>query len=273
MIEYSDKSNLYGYTHNVDNAPTPAAFKLHNHNNINEILIFLSGNSEFHAEGAVYSLTPLDTVVAHCDEMHRMHHIPPLTRYERIVINIHNSFFTKYNCEEFKKIFVARPLGVNNLIPSHIIKENKITEITDSIDAILTADENVPEIVIRSKLIDLLYRLNKIYPNPEKTKPQNELLRAILVYINENITSPLTLDAIAKELYITKYYLCHIFKKQTGFSVNKYITHKRILLTRELYSQGKTLLEASSEAGFSNYSNFYKMYKNEMGKSPKEDLK
>ncbi|MBE7011221.1 MAG: AraC family transcriptional regulator [Ruminococcaceae bacterium] len=272
-MKYNDKSGLYSYTHSTDNSPVPASFKLHNHNNMNEILIFLEGNSEFHAEGSVYPLNPFDTVVAHRDEMHRIRHLEPLCRYERIVINIHNSFFTKYDCEEFKKIFVSRPLGANNLISGDIIQKSNIIDIATSIDNILKTDTAVPEIVIRSKLIDLLYTLNKISSNSGTDNPRNEQLRAILIYINENLSSPLTLESIAEKFFITKYHLCHIFKKQTGFSVNKYITHKRILLVRELYSQGKTLLEASFEAGFSNYSNFYKMYKHEMGKSPREDLK
>lgn len=271
-VEYQDKKGFYLYSHSIDKVPTVANFKLHNHNNLNEILILLKGNCEFHAEGSVYSLNPFDAVVAHSDEMHRMRHKEPLSYYERIVINIHNGFFTKYDCVEFKKLFTSRPLGANNLIPSHLTVENNIIEIINNIDSTLSTDKNVPEIVVRSKIIELLYKLNKISPTSKNDNIQNVQLKKILIYINENLTSPMTLESIAEKFYITKYHLCRIFKKQTGFSVNKYITHKRILLVRELYSQGKTLLEASSEAGFGNYSNFYKIYKNETGKSPREDL-
>lgn len=272
-ISYIDKKELFTYLHIADDAPNAANFKLHNHNDFSEILIFLQGNSQFHAEGSVYYLKPNDILVTHSDEMHRMCHNQPTSRYERIIINIHTSFFTKYNCEEFKKIFISRPLGVNNLISGQLATKHHINEITDAIDNILETDENAPEIVIRSKLIELLYNLNKISPTHETTNSHNQQMKAILMYINENITSPLTLDSIAERFYISKYHLCHLFKKHTGFSPNKYITHKRILLVRELFSQGKTLLEASYEAGFLNYSNFYKMYKLETGKSPREDLK
>lgn len=271
-VRYTDKKELFLYFHRADKIPSATDFKLHNHNDINEILLFLKGNCEFHVEGSVYSLKPFDIIVARSDEMHRIRHKEPLTCYERIVINIHNSFFTKYDCMEFKKIFTSRPHGENNLIPSHIAINSNIIEIINALDHTLSIDKNVPEIVVKSKIIELLYSLSKLSPTSEKDNTQNIQFKKILFYINENITSPMTLDSIAKKFYITKYHLCHIFKKQTGFSINKYIAHKRILLVRELYSQGKTLLEASSEAGFCNYSSFYKIYKNETGKSPKEDL-
>ena len=93
------------------------------------------------------------------------------------------------------------------------------------------------------------------------------------MYINENLTAPLTLDSISERFYMNKYHLCRIFKKHTGLTINKYITHKRIVMVKNLYREGKTLFQVSVESDFGNHSNFYKMYVNKTGHSPREDMK
>lgn len=40
----------------------------------------------------------------------------------------------------------------------------------------------------------------------------------ILDYIRDNLAEPLTLDQIAGRFFISKHYLCRIFKSATGFS-------------------------------------------------------
>ena len=52
-------------------------------------------------------------------------------------------------------------------------------------------------------------------------------------------------------------------------SLSQYINHKRILLVRELHTQGQSLLEASTNAGFNNYSHFYRQYVKKTGMTPK----
>ena len=45
----------------------------------------------------------------------------------------------------------------------------------------------------------------------------------ILDYIRDNLSESLTLDQIANQFFISKHYLCRIFKSATGFSVMEYI--------------------------------------------------
>ena len=71
----------------------------------------------------------------------------------------------------------------------------------------------------------------------------------ILDYIRENLTSPLTLDQIAGEFYISKHYLCRIFKAATGFSVMEYIIYSRVLRARKLLQDGCSVQEAGELLG------------------------
>lgn len=271
-IEYQDKKSQFAYAHKLDDAPDISSFKLHNHNDMYEILIFLQGNCEFRVEGTVYYMRPYDIVIAQSIEMHMMCHNKPLSPYERAVITVQDSFFIKNGCEEFKKIFTNRPLGVNNLMSAESVRRCHILDIIQSMDDYLAEADAALDVVMKSKLIELLYNLNRISVKSEKHSYYDEHVKDILLYINANITSDLSLDSIAGHFFINKYHLCHLFKQQTGLTVNKYITYKRILLVRELYSKGVSLTDASVEAGFGNYSNFYKMYYRETGSSPRMDL-
>ena len=95
----------------------------------------------------------------------------------------------------------------------------------------------------------------------------------ILEYVNSNLQRKITLGELEKKFFISKYYLCELFRKNTGFSVLEYITYKRVLKAEELMCTGISILEASTTVGFGDYSTFYKAFKKIMEISPKQYLK
>ena len=269
LIRYEDTKGEFNYIKRLDIQLEEEDFFLHNHNDSYEILIFISGNSEFRVEGSVYDMKPYDIVIVRSSEMHKMWHRQPFEKYERIVISIRDSFFIRNECEDMRSIFTAHDLGVNNLFCAEDVRNNSIPELLMDIEEYIYGGGIRPDTAIRSKIIDLIYKLSRISAGTEAERPHSEHIKSILKYINDNITSNMSLDDIAVRFYMSKYHLCHIFKQHTGLSVTKYINRKRLLLVRELYSDGKSLIDASEEAGFGNYSSFYKMYVKEYSQSPR----
>jgi len=90
----------------------------------------------------------------------------------------------------------------------------------------------------------------------------------ILDYIQENLTEPLTLDRISNQFYLSKHYLCRIFKSATGFSVMEYIIYSRILKARQLLQTGVSVQQAGELSGFSDNSHFIRTFGNLTGTSP-----
>ena len=90
----------------------------------------------------------------------------------------------------------------------------------------------------------------------------------ILDYIQANLTESLTLDQISSKFFISKHYLCRIFKSATGFSVMEYIIHSRILRARQLLQEGLSVQQAGELSGFSDNSNFIRTFGNLTGISP-----
>ena len=91
---------------------------------------------------------------------------------------------------------------------------------------------------------------------------------AILDYIRDNLSEPLTLDQIAGRFFISKHYLCRIFKSATGFSVMEYIIYSRVLKARQLLQEGVSVQQAGELAGFSDNSHFIRTFGHLTGITP-----
>ena len=90
----------------------------------------------------------------------------------------------------------------------------------------------------------------------------------ILDYIRDHLSEPLTLDAIAGQFYLSKHYLCRIFKAATGFSVMEYIIYSRVLHARQLLREGVSVQQAGELSGFSDNSHFIRTFGHLTGLTP-----
>lgn len=110
---------------------------------------------------------------------------------------------------------------------------------------------------------------------PEKIPQRADFARVapILEYIQRNLSEPLTLSSIAGHFFMSKYHLCHIFKRATGFSVGEYIIHCRVLKARALLRQGCSVQDAGERAGFRNNAHFIRTFGELSGISPGRYMK
>lgn len=100
----------------------------------------------------------------------------------------------------------------------------------------------------------------------------NPVITAALGFIEENLTSNLSIDTICEKLYITKSHLHHLFTNHLQISPKKYILSKRLNLAKRAIRAGLKPIEACMQSGFSDYSTFYRDYKNFFGHSPSREL-
>jgi AraC-like DNA-binding protein/mannose-6-phosphate isomerase-like protein (cupin superfamily) len=263
------KNDEFHYSRKLDEPVKITSFPFHNHDTY-EIYVFLEGNVHYFVEGSLYKLQPYDILVMKDNEMHRAIHMEK-AQYHRIVINIKKNFFEKYLCKEYEKIFTDRNPGKDNIIKAEYTKASGL------IDAIIrfesyTKESTVPDAVASALLIEILHILNKSKFENSIDTVKNEIVKKTMQYINENIENIDILDEISGYLFVSKSYLCRAFKKTTGMTINSYITAKRLMIVKQLCQSGKKIGEASVEAGFGSYSNFYKAYIKDTGLPPKEGL-
>lgn len=91
-----------------------------------------------------------------------------------------------------------------------------------------------------------------------------------LKYLDENFNEKITVEILAKKLFVSKYHLMRIFKTETGKTIHEYLTEKRILNAAEMICRGVPAQTAGEQVGYQEYSLFYKNFSKLMGVSPKE---
>ena len=78
------------------------------------------------------------------------------------------------------------------------------------------------------------------------------------------------LTALARAASLSSSHLSRIFKEQTGVSISWFRNQQRLQRFLRLYGTGRrtTALAAALEAGFGSYAQFYRVFRQQAGRSP-----
>jgi len=101
----------------------------------------------------------------------------------------------------------------------------------------------------------------------------NQTVKDALRYIRAHFEEKLSLEDVAKAIYVNKYVLSRRFKDATGQTVVEYVNTYRCFCAAQLLEEGQTVAYAARCCGFSNLSYFAKKFRECMGKSPKNWIK
>lgn len=252
----------------------PAEYPIHIHDRY-EIYYFLSGDVTYFIEGQGYSLNKHDLLVINTGELHR-----PIfnssSRYERITVHFRPEYISSFQQKDYNLLycFERRKLGHHNRIDGSDIIDNHIDRYFENIKKYAMECLRESDLMIKTYFLQMLVSLNRIFAEkktaPENTMAYDEKIVGILDYINNHLHEQITLDLLEEKFYVSKYYLCHLFRKNTGVTVGEYIAYKRILKAKELLIRGTPVLETCHAVGFRDYSNFYKTFRRLEGVSPRE---
>lgn len=98
----------------------------------------------------------------------------------------------------------------------------------------------------------------------------SDVVYKVMKYIKQNYAQKITLDELAKEVYLSKSYLSSIFKEETGQGLSSYINEVRVEKSKMLLlDSGGSLAAIASLCGFEDQSYFTKVFKKVVGVSPK----
>jgi AraC-type DNA-binding domain-containing proteins len=254
------------------NTPYASNKDFHFHDNY-EMFLFIHGHAEAFVEQSRYILEPGSLLIFNNQEIHKACNLGTAP-YERILIHFHPSFIQPLLvCNtNLLACFENHQPGVHNVALLSPLKIKEYCTIADKLIFLLNNNVYGKDILTLTYLAELLIIINDIFYNTKKANPEplSGVLSDIMSYIDSNLSTSLSLEGIAKHLAIDKYYLSHLFKKQTGSSLYHYILTKKISLAKKLLIGGYTVMDTCYYAGFNDYNNFFRTFKKYTGYSPGE---
>lgn len=120
---------------------------------------------------------------------------------------------------------------------------------------------------------DILTILSKVKDEKVGTSLSSisENFTLMLSYINENYNKIKNIEEIAQQFYISKYYLCHLFKETTGLTLIQYINNIKIQNACHMLTHTNlTISQIGELCGFSSTMYFCKCFKQTIHMTPKE---
>ena len=258
--------NGYGFKHGFFNSSQTAASHVHN---CYEIIHFINFSGTYSVEGQVYKINNNDILITNPNELHRAM-LPPDTIYENQQLLLREAFLAEFILDDYNpfRALKYRELGFQNKIEASIVKQYHLDDLFSEITWYHKNELPESKVMIKALSLQLLTHVNNIVTITPNKKENHNVIQDILVHINNNLTERITLELLEEKFSISKYYISRIFKQQTGYTIIEYITIKRIHLAKELMLNGMYASEAALEAGFGDYSNFYRAFKHSSGMSP-----
>jgi len=120
---------------------------------------------------------------------------------------------------------------------------------------------------IESLLLHLTDELTAIF-EVEQDSPKHAL-QQVKQYIHNHYPDDLSLDILAKKVYLSPQYLSALFIEQNGYGLNKYIKSVRMEKARDLLlNTDLSVKDISQRVGYSNLSYFCKSFATDFGMTP-----
>lgn len=246
-------------------------FEYHYHD-FDKIVILIKGNVTYNVEGMNYKLAPYDIVLVRAGQVHRPI-VHDASEYERIIIYISRRFIEHYRNEEydlsdcFKKAEEEKTSVFRKLSMKKSSLYRTVAELENSFQDEAYASKLHQEVLFISFMIQLNRAVLDNTIDYRKTDSSNMQILNIVSYINRHLTENLNVEVIAEHFFINRYYLMHLFKDETGDTLGNYITNKRLMLARRMILEGKPVIQACYDSGFTSYSNFSRAYKKRFGET------
>lgn len=105
----------------------------------------------------------------------------------------------------------------------------------------------------------------------QKMLTKNPTINKAIDYIHSNLDKELTLDEVARNVYVSSTYLSHLFSKCIKMTFSQYIVHARLQKAKDLLSNTTmSIMDIALECGFNSQSYFSNVFKKQEGLTPKE---
>lgn len=96
------------------------------------------------------------------------------------------------------------------------------------------------------------------------------IVRQIINHVDKHIGDPMTVGMLAAQYAYSESRISTMFSREMGVPLRRYIIVRKIIYAQNLLREGCTVEQACSGAGFNDYCNFIRTFKNVVGLSPRQ---
>lgn len=259
----------------VEHMVRPANFDMrYNHfHQEYEIYLLLRGKRQMFFENRAYEACAGNLILVDSGQIHMSHSIPgdPEPEYERIIL-----YVDKAIVEQADKIFPELKIGaffhkhygIYELTPEETEQTRRLfLQVMDEMDKA----QPMSQTAIFSELVLGFIRFrrsNQQVPclsDARKGAASGGKFGAVYQaadYISDHFQEPISLDALAEQFYISKYYLSRSFREVTGFGISEYINILRVQRAQNLLqTTALSISEIASRTGFESITYFERVFK------------
>lgn len=251
-----------------------------------EIYFFEEGQCKYLIQNRIYELEPGDIILLDGLTLHKtntanpdtyvrsMVHFSPIWLEEMLpmlgIPNLMDPFKKLNNCILRTKCDASGQFVAEKI--KKIAKQLKVIDqefrCTGKINVLLETE-------LKLEFLQLLLRIYKIskcehLQIKQKKTEKKRHAENIASWINQNYTEKVCLERIAKELNLNKYYVSHVFKEVTGYTVMQYVMECRLIRVKYLLEMrpDQSLEEIFISTGFESGAHFSRFFKEKMGMTP-----
>jgi AraC-like DNA-binding protein len=238
-----------------------------------EVYLFCEGEVDMEIAGKRHPLRPGDVLVLTPGTEHRAVIRDDGKPYRRFVFWLSEDFCQALRRESPDYLYLFDRVRAKNdyVYPMDPLEFNGLRSQLFTLLEELHTDRFGRDAQIALHVRALLLLLSRTVWQRDSSKPKKGTRSAyqrVTDYIRDNLGGDLSLDAMSRELYLSKYYIAHLFQENTGLSVHQYITKKRLAACVEAMRSGQHINEIYGRLGFLNYSSFYRAFLKEYGCPP-----
>ena len=105
----------------------------------------------------------------------------------------------------------------------------------------------------------------------ESSSKENHTIKTAKEYIQEHFHENLKLEDVAEQVYLAPSYFGVLFKKEVGESFSSYLTTIRLEAAKKILQDASySIADTAAAVGYSDKRYFSKLFKEQIGVTPKE---
>ena len=250
----------------------------HFHNEY-ELYYLLEGEREIFVKDRLFRILEGGMVFFNQHTIHFSRHIQDSTfaEHERVLIEMRPSFFRRWMEVmpglDFAPLF-DKPYVVLSIEGEPRRQIEYMLRQIESADLGRASERDAAEI----KVVDIMLsvaekaKISKCASEENKTGPAvtSERIDEICEYILEQ-ECDVSLNELSDHFYISRYYLCRLFKQSCGMTIREYIAANRVLrVQRLLETTSLSITEISNQAGYGSISQMERNFRQYTNMTPRE---